>query len=733
MTGSARLALPALLLAAPLALAQEPPQEPAPEPAPAADPATGTDTVPAATRGDAPAAAEAKRAAPECQFCPAPPADEGILQGGLGHVSGDAYRFGNYRGFDETGVVGVLGGSWRHRGDDARYLDLSLENLLLDTRALALDAGQQGRYELRLGYDAIPQRSVDTGRSPFRGIGGGTLTLPPGWVRSGTTGGMTQLRPSLRPVELGQDRTRWHAGADWLPASGWRLGADYRHDTREGLRGQGGSFLTRATILPAPIDYTHDHLGLRVSRSGPGSFAELAYAASQFRNGEDWLLWDNPYAAQSAGADRGRLALAPDNEFQQVALATGWRLPGTFTAGVRLAAGVGEQDETYVPVTENPNLAAAPARASLGGEVRKLGGQARVSGALHPRVRQNAEYLFDERENRTPRAVYTPVVTDVFAGAPETNTPYSFERQTLKLRSDVRLTRAWRLAAGAERDERDRTFQQRRQTTEDRLWVRASARLPFETEASARYAHAARDGGNVQAVPEVDPPENPAMRQFHLADRDRDEVQLRASVSALAWLGVVLDLRVADDAYEASPLGLQDGSERHFGVSASSTWQELVLHATAAETRTDAALANSAGGARWTGSNEDVTRSVAVGATSEVGPVRYGTELAFVRSAGAIAVDRGVAGDPAFPHLHSELHSLRVFAGMPVRPRLRVRADYVYERFEHTDWALDRVAPDAIANVLSLGQGTPGYEAHAVLAWLELSFGGETAGADAAE
>jgi hypothetical protein len=93
-----------------------------------------------------------------------------FIEFGLVYVDDDSFRFGRYRGLEESGGYGVLNFDWYHRAphdsDDPVYTRVQASNLGLDTRRLELEHGRQGRYAVRAEYAELPTRRYDSGSTP---------------------------------------------------------------------------------------------------------------------------------------------------------------------------------------------------------------------------------------------------------------------------------------------------------------------------------------------------------------------------------------------------------------------------------------------------------------------------------------------------------------------------------------------------------------------------------------
>ncbi len=282
--------------------------------------------------------------------------------------------------------------------------------------------------------------------------------------------------------------------------------------------------------LVRPVDYETDEVDASIAYNSRKFQAQLAYYGSIFRNNDKALNWDNPYTGV---ADSGQLALPPDNEFHQAMASVGYQLSDRTRATADVAIGRMEQDEDFLPATVNAALGPVPLpRASLDGEVDTLTANLRLSSALSDTLRLNASYSYNERDNDTPQADYTRVLTDSFVSATtRTNLPYSYTRDTFKLGADYRLPKGSRLRAGYEYDAYNRDFQEVDKTEENSLWAKLKWRIDYKTHLSFKYTYAERDGDSYEPVSEISGPQNPLLRKYNMADRTRNLVGVNASLS----------------------------------------------------------------------------------------------------------------------------------------------------------------------------------------------------------
>jgi hypothetical protein len=86
----------------------------------------------------------------ECKFCAFEVGHSGYVDAGVGYVSDDSFKFGEYTGLTRKDSYLIGGALYGYRDKDARYLELDARNLGLDSRSIEVEGGKQGTYELFL-------------------------------------------------------------------------------------------------------------------------------------------------------------------------------------------------------------------------------------------------------------------------------------------------------------------------------------------------------------------------------------------------------------------------------------------------------------------------------------------------------------------------------------------------------------------------------------------------------
>ncbi len=662
----------------------------------------------------------------KCESCEFLEGRTGSVDVGVGVVSDSSAKFGQFNGLGDKGGFLIGGANVRSDGENGAYWNLKAADLGIDTRSLAIEAGNARSYRMWLRYNQLPALSSDSASTPFLGSGTGVLTLPAGYPAADTA--LMPLGTTLVPVTIGTERKRLDVGALLLASPQWEYSVNVRHETKDGTKRGAGSLFVQSAQFLEPIDYTTDQVDAFASYAGSRWQLRFGYYGSQFRNGNPSLTWANPFTPVIAGADSGSLGLPPDSQFHQLSAAVGYRYSARTRLNADLAVGRMTQNQAYQAQTTNAALAldSLPA-ASLDGRVATVNASLRMNTQVNDDLRVNAAYTHNDRDNQTASLLYPSLITDVFTGVPRSNTPFSFTSDKFKLRADYRIDEDTGAAAGYDHDTTRRTYQEVDRTRDQTVWARLSSRGAIEdVELSVKAAHGERRNSGYQALAEVIPPENPLMRKYNLANRQRDTLGLRADVAVSDELHFGLGLDAARDDYQDSTIGLTDG--RELTLSGDASWAmsdetRFTFFVNRQQIRSTQAGSSSFSTPDWTANNRDTVDFIGVGVKHVVIEDKFnvGADLSFSRSKGDVAVFTGISA-PSFPTLTANLDSLRFYAVYRLKDNVTLRGDYGYQRYTSKSWLLDGVLPGTIENVLTLGETAPNYRVHVLRASLRYSF-----------
>jgi len=705
------------------------------------------------------------------------------IEFGLGHVSDDSFKFGKYTGLEQEGAFGMLDVDIHKRGpydgDSARYYRLTGSNLGLSSRDARIEYGEQGNYKVFLEYDQLPTFRSDSAQTIFNGVGGTNLTLPAGWVPGTTTAGMTQLVPSLKNVDIEHERRRVGVGyAQTLPR-GWSFETKYRHETKEGLKtvgavigNSGGN--PRSVILPEPIDYVTQQFDVALKYADRKKQFELAYYLSLYNDENTSLTWQNPYSAiagwdASAGyaaGGQGRLHLPPDNQFHQLSVTGGYNFTERTRVTADLAVGRMTQDKDFLPYTVNPTLAASITqplpRNSLDGRIDTTLFNLRLASRPSALFYWNAGYRYDDRDNKTPRDEYVYIGGDsqtqntaATSDRRRFNEPYSFKEQQLKLDVGYRPATRTDVTAGVQRSETERTYSEREEATENTVSLGLKRAFAETLDAGVRVSRADRHGSTYRGeepflssyapgytgslAENVRWENHPDLRKFHLADRVRDKLALFATYMPAERWTVGANASYLNDDYDASELGLTQSAIRSYTLDASFVPSETVTtyaFLTYEDLRSDQDGRAIRGGANklpdsldpnrdWFARHRDRVDTLGVGFKQALIKDRLdvGADYVYAKSKGEVDVTTGAALTSApLPQLVTRLNSLSLYGKYKWKKNWSVKARYWIEHYESSDWALDNVEPNTLANVITLGEDSPDYTVHVLTLSLAYRF-----------
>jgi MtrB/PioB family decaheme-associated outer membrane protein len=626
-----------------------------------------------------------------CKFCEFETGHSGYVDAGVGYVSEDSFKFGEYTGLTRKDSYLIGDALYGYRDKDARYLELDARNLGLDSRAIEVEGGKQGKYELFLDYYELPHFISDSAVTPFVGSGGDNLTLRSNWVRAGTTSGMTALNSSLLQEDIETKRKSLGLGVRFFPGRKWQSSVKGRHEVKEGTQKVAGSFFFDAAQFLQPVDYVTDELDVSATYSGQRLQARFAYFGSIFNNKDESLTWDNPFSS-FLNADQGRLALPPDNQFHQLLASFGYQINKKTRLTADVTAGRGEQDEDFLPYTINSTIAGVQPlpRTSLDGRVDTLTAYVRLNSAIGERWQFNAAYKYNDRDNKTDQATYTtPVNTDSTLVTAQTNLPYSFTANTLNLSADYRIAKRTKGSLGFDYETVERTFQEVDETKDKTFWGRINTRAQDNVDILLKVAYSDRSISDYTPVPEISQ-QNPRMRIYNMADRERLSAGVQAIVTPRDTVSISGGFELANSDYDKSIIGLLTSDEFSANVDASlQVSKRTNLHFFLNHQLISSKQAGSSSFAtpNWFQDEDDTFNAAGIGFKHVLvkDKVDIGADYVFAKSRGEIEVATLVSSMP-FPDLTTRLNSLKFYVDWRFKKKLSLNASVWYEDYESDDW-----------------------------------------------
>jgi MtrB/PioB family decaheme-associated outer membrane protein len=652
-----------------------------------------------------------------CKFCPISGGWFGEWDLGLIYVDDPTPKFADYRGLIDDGAYLEAGGNSRYLNENGYYFDFYGQNLGLDSRALEMRGGKQGFYEFRANYSEIPRYLGYGTVTPYSGVGTDILVLPE-----------SSQPATFAAAKLESKRKTIGAGLTFKMGSSWKFDADVEQQTRDGTRSfSGGLFAINGAIFPAPIDHTTRLFNTGLEYSGNRSHLRLEFIGSDFDNGYNSVTWDNPMAL-GWGDEVSRSALEPDNKFYQFSLIGAFNFSPRFRISGKASIGNVKQNDAFLPYSINPafNDLALP-RESLDGEIDtsmfNLSG--RVYIRLANRLDLTAQYKVNERDNKTPVDSYTPVLLEVFPSDPRSNRPYSYDRAQGKLELRYRPRYNIRLNAGLKRDTLERTYQDVRKTEEDSYWGELQLTSWAWLGARLKLDHLRRDARSFEEQGNFDRAENPLMRKFNMAERDRNRVTLEFDLTPNERFDIALSIYTTDDDYDASVIGLTESEETSINLDfnyAVNKHTNLYAFVSRDDIESEMSAADGVDSVPWNAFTEDVILTWGLGITGRINEkFSYGFDYVSSDSDGDILTDSG-AGEAPFPVLKTKLRNARVYLHYKLNGRWGLGLDAYREEYDSSDWYVDEIGPLDVNGILTMGEISPDYDVNVIRLLATLNF-----------
>ena len=502
-------------------------------------------------------------------------------------ADGDAARYERYRDLGD-GLFGerlqlfaerrgwLLGVQAEHVGRrDQRYVGT---------------ATRPGRLKAWLMWDQIPILMSESTRTLFTGSSAAGVLAIDDAVQSQVQAQLSLLptifEQNSRLFEMRSRRDTFETGLEYLATRELTLKGQLRRTMRDGTIPYGGSFGHSSLVeMPAPVKHTTNDVEGSAEFVRDPVLLRAGYSGSWFHNDVTELVFDSPFRATdiSGTSSRGRLSLPPSNSFVQVNALGSLKLPwrSRATAYVSIGALKDAGDALMAQTINSANVTAPLERTTVDGEARTSSVNLRFFSRPFRNVDVNVRFRTYDYDNRTPEFTLTQRVSfDNTPGAatmsslggvstPLVHTePFSLDRKTFE--ADFNYSAGAGLTAGIGylHQAEDRNHRVIEANAEHVL------RLTFDAVGTSwftvrtKYEHGQRRGDVTdEAARELFRiGEQPGIRHFDIASRDRDRLTVIGSVMPLAVLSVNLSVAAGKDDYLQSLFGLRDNRHRVFGI-----------------------------------------------------------------------------------------------------------------------------------------------------------------------
>ena len=470
-------------------------------------------------------------------------------------------------------------------------------------------------------------------------------------------------------------------------------------------------------MLPEPIDYQTNLLDMSLHYAEDDAQFDIAYHLSLFSNDNSSLAWQDPFSP----ADSGSQSLAPDNRFHRLSITGGYTLPYNSRLTGMFSIGRMSQDENFQPYTVNSATgSAALPRNSLDAEVGLTTAQLKIVSSPLRRLRLTAAYRYDDRDNKTPVNTYNYVVADSLVSRSVINRPLSYTRNKINLTANYRISPAMSLRGGYRYNDmsRDYTNAGHNETEANTVFAKWKIR-PHTKLGMTLYAEREdRNGGDGQLTAG----ENPALRTYYLADRDRTRLGTTVDYMPTDRLSFAASVDYNKDNYPDTVIGLTRSKTPSYTLDVSyQPRNNVTTHAFYTHEDIETTQAGSETGTAspdWEAEFDDTANTVGIGATITGIRKKWdaGADLVYTRARGKINIKDVLPPNSGsrYPDLETTLASVKLWTLYRYRRNLAFKFSYWYQDFDADNWAVDNLQEDSINKLLLLGEDSQDYDVHVV-------------------
>jgi len=617
---------------------------------------------------------------------------ESTVSAGIGYVSDDSRRFGQYTGTHEEGAYGLVDIDLANR-DDATGTWTLLEgrNLGLDNRDLRFEHRRQGDWGYFLEYSQIPRFEPFTPTTAVTGIGTPSLRVP----TTVTTGVPVEMKTTRDVLGLGFYKTF---------ADNFDVQVRYQQQEKNGERlfargttGTGGFQFT-----PEPINSTTRMLETTVGYADKKLQLSGGYYGTLYDNNNAALNVTEVGAATSL-AGFTPIALPPDNQAHQLYVTGGYSFTETARSTFKAAYTHATQNETFI-------LPSTTGRTDLGGVVDTTLLQAGFTARPLPKLSLLVNLRHENRDDKTPVVDYFPITTDVtYTGE---NEPRSIKTNAAKVEATYALPWAFRTTAGVDYDMKERNYSavrvvSARTETSELSYRLALRRSISETlTGSLGVIRSQREGSEyLTTLLTTGALGSNRIAPIFNSDRERDKVRLSLNWMPVELLSVQLVADTARDDYTSrttDDLGPRKGTAENYALDAtfvfSDAWQMTAwvsrnknqIDQASCESSQTVTCENIATNPFWQVTLRNLGNSGGLGLRAKpIAKLELGADLqhsVYDDEYRQQTTTPGATTPTFIPDIETRVTAIKLSAKYALMKSAGIRFDYAFHRWTSNDW-----------------------------------------------
>ena len=499
-------------------------------------------------------------------------------------VNGDYARYSRYRDLRDAPLADNF--LFNRRGNDWT-LNATANKIGYHDQRFSGEYRLVGKVKASFDWNQIPLYISSSTRSFYSETEPGVFRLPDAMQASNQAGTTTirDFASTATPIELRNQRDTGTFDFVYTASRDLDLKFNLTSATRIGNMQYGAPFgFSNLIELPVPLDHRTTNAKAVLEWANQKGLVSVGWDGSWFNNHVETLIWDNPikiadapsYAnAYSDGKSsaQGRMALWPDNTLQYLHATASVVTPARGRLTGYVAIGASRQNAELLPHTINAAIPVVPLeRATAEAEIRNTLFNLQYSVRPIREFAVVARYRYVDMDNRTPHfetlgRVRFDGVLDNAAASPEPEF-YSVKRKNFDIDGTLNVIPYTAVRIGYSNAIVDRTLRVVEANEENTFRVSLDTMNNRWVTVRALFEDARRNATHLHEALLEEFGEQPGMRHYDVADRDRRRATLIFTVNPLPSLGFTASAGVGREDYPDSGFGLQsfDTDQYSFGM-----------------------------------------------------------------------------------------------------------------------------------------------------------------------
>jgi MtrB/PioB family decaheme-associated outer membrane protein len=496
--------------------------------------------------------------------------------------TGDPARYNRYRDLRD----GPLVNNFRFaRENDASAFRAEATNVGYYDQRYFANFESIGKVKASFEFKSNPLDQVQA-RGYFKGVGTNTLTIDDAAqtaIQTNAANAESALATYGNNYDINSRRDLANFNMTYTATRDVDVKVQVRNTNRTGTNLQNFGFGNSpgnmlVLDMPVPVDDRTTDLRTKLEWANQHGLLAVGYDASWYNQHNPSFTFDNPQRVSDSattGPAFGRAALMPSNSVNTFNVNGAYRMSKHAKATAALSYGLMDQNEALLPNTTNTALTgvAALPRSSAQAKVDVLTTVLGFNARPVPDLWLNARFRYYDYNNKTQTFTNTVVPGDYSIGALETSEPTAFNRKTFDADATYSPLRFLDLGAGytfegygnhlANGTEQVRIYSS---TGENTFRLVADSIDGQYVSARVKYEHSNRTASGFDQGILDDLGEQPGMRHYDIAPRDRDRVTGTFTVTPRPIFDVNASIFYGHDNYPETTYGLQDNKNKGFTV-----------------------------------------------------------------------------------------------------------------------------------------------------------------------